>query len=157
MIGMRIAGAKCKISLQSKCKIHQQEKETRYWIRGSTENTRKSAPKRVRDSRESILRRSFASTLLRGTSMQDETRMHVSVQRSTSSKKKTRQKWSGESKCERKGEYKMQTKLTNNWLLERSKRERENMLLHLTLAILRNDIIFEYKGIKIWNVAFCNR
>lgn len=53
--------------------------------RGSTEE---SAPKRVRDSRESILSRSP----LRGTSMQDETRMHVSVQRSTSSKEENEAK-----------------------------------------------------------------
>lgn len=77
-------------SLRNKCKIHYviRERDERHGIRGSTENTKESALKRVRESREPVLSRSP----LRGTSMQDETRMHVSVQRSTSSKKETKQK-----------------------------------------------------------------
>lgn len=65
-------------------------KERDMKVRGSTEkDTEESAPpKRVRDSRESVLSRSP----LRGTSMQDETRMHVLVQRSTSSKEENEAK-----------------------------------------------------------------
>jgi len=93
--GMRIVGAK-----EANAKfITQQGKGTRHRRirRGSTENT-KSVSKRVRDSRESVLSRSP----LRGTSMQDETRMHVSVQRSASSKEENEVKVKREKRiCER--------------------------------------------------------
>lgn len=79
-------------------------------VREPTENTEESAPKRVRESRESVLSRSP----LRGTSMQDETRMHVSVQRSTSSKENEAKVRRGKHMCGHEGEYKIQTKSTNN-------------------------------------------
>jgi len=87
-------------SEKGKCKIHyatRKRDKTSENTGGSTENT-KSVPKRVRNSRESVLSRSP----LRGTSMQDETRMHVSVQRSASSKEENEVKVKREKRiCER--------------------------------------------------------
>lgn len=76
--GMGIAGAK-----EANARfITQQEKGTRHWSTRDRRKNTESASKEVRDSQQSVLSRSP----LRGTSMQDETRMHVSVRRSTSSK-----------------------------------------------------------------------
>lgn len=72
-----------------KCKIHYAtgERDETLEHEDRRKNT-ESASKEVRDSQQSVLSRSP----LRGTSMQDETRMHVSVRRSTSSKEENEAK-----------------------------------------------------------------